>query len=56
MLNKAIEIASKAHAGQVDKHDENSAPEYCTKGRDADFSDGIGCCEEFRCSLHEQQP
>ncbi len=38
------------------QHDGNGVLEYCTKGRGEDFSDCIGYCEEFKRSLHEQQP
>ncbi len=37
------------------EHDENGVPKYCSKGKDEDFCDGIGYCDEFKCSLHESQ-
>lgn len=37
------------------KHGEYGNPEYCIKGKDEDFCDGIGYCDEFKCRLHEKQ-
>jgi len=37
------------------EHDENGVPQYCSKGKDGDFCDGMGYCDEFKCSLHESQ-
>jgi len=34
--------------------DENGSPVYCEKGKDEDFYDGLGYCDEFRCKLHEK--
>lgn len=28
----------------------------CEKHHDADFFGGLGCCDDFRCSLHEPRP
>lgn len=38
------------------KHDENGVPKHCIKGKDKDFSDGLGYCDEFKCSIHEKEP
>ena len=37
------------------EHDENGIPKSCSKDKNEDFCDGIGCCHEFKCSLHEVQ-
>jgi hypothetical protein len=38
------------------KHDENGVPKCCTKGKIKEFDDGLGYCDEFKCSIHEKQP
>lgn len=37
------------------KHGEYGVPERCLKGNDVDFSDGMGYCDEFKCSIHEKE-
>lgn len=38
------------------KHGEYGIPEYCIKGNNEDFYDGLGYCDEFKCRLHEEKP
>lgn len=38
------------------EHNEYGVPECCTKGKNEEFSDGLGYCDEFKCSIHEKQP
>lgn len=36
-------------------HGENGEPIRCVKNK-ADFDDGVGYCNDFKCSLHEPTP
>ena len=36
------------------EHDDG-VPVRCTKGNDADFGDGLGYCDDFKCSTHENE-
>ena len=38
------------------EHDEHGVPTCCTKGKIEEFDDGLGYCDEFKCSIHEKQP
>jgi len=35
-------------------HDEQGVPTYCKKNKVEEFGDGLGYCDEFRCSIHEK--
>ena len=37
-------------------HGELGDPVYCKKKHEKDFSEGIGYCNDFKCSLHEEKP
>lgn len=37
-------------------HDENGTPHHCKKNNTKAFEDGMGYCDDFRCSLHESKP
>lgn len=38
------------------EHDRNGAPMYCIKGKVEELNEGLGYCDEFKCSIHEKQP
>ncbi len=38
------------------EHDENGVPVFCKKGKEDNFGEGLGYCDEFRCALHESNP
>ncbi len=37
-------------------HGEYGAPVSCMKGYIEDFWNGIGYCDDFKCSIHEEKP
>ena len=36
--------------------DDYGVPEYCIKGNDDSFDEGLGYCDDFACRLHEAKP
>ncbi len=36
-------------------HDEFGVPRFCQKNHEDEFGDGLGYCDDFRCSLHESK-
>ena len=37
-------------------HGEYGEAVWCIKNKSVDFDDGLGYCDDFRCSLHESKP